>query len=71
MQIYIQNRSPQQVLLQVQKYVSAVDFPADKDEILTTVEREGADITVIELLQTLPLGKFHTPKEIEHALVGR
>jgi hypothetical protein len=70
MQTFIQNRSPQQVLLRVQKYVSAVDFQADKDEILTTVEREGADITVIELLQTLPLQDYHTPKEIEKALLG-
>jgi hypothetical protein len=70
MNTYVQNNSPTEVLSRVQKYVSGVNYPAEKDKIITTAEREGADIIVIDLLQTLPLQRFHTPKEVERALLS-
>ena len=48
----------------VKKYLSVVDYPAQKVDIFSTAMRQGANINVMTLIQALPDQEFHTPKEV-------
>jgi hypothetical protein len=54
--------------IQVQKFLSGVDYPASKDEVISSAQAQGADEDVLETLQQLPDGNFQTPADVSEAI---
>lgn len=49
---------------QVMQYLSAMDYPANKDEILQEAEREGAPNEVLKALRALPPVAYDNTNEV-------
>jgi len=54
--------------IQVQKYLSGIDYPASKDDIVATAEKEGADGAVLEALKNIPDGEYDAPTAVSSAV---
>ncbi|MGN8048278.1 DUF2795 domain-containing protein [Curtobacterium sp. 22159] len=54
--------------IQVQKYLSGIDYPASKDDIVATAEREGADGDVLDALRAIPDGEYDAPTAVSSAV---
>lgn len=54
--------------MQVQKYLSGVNYPCSRDDIVSHARSEGADDDIISTLERLPSGKFDTPADISQAI---
>lgn len=54
--------------VQVQKFLSGMDYPAAKDQIVSHAKSEGADSNVLSLLNKLPNEKYQTPADISQAI---
>lgn len=52
----------------LEEYVRGVDFPADKKQILATVEDDGAPSQVLTLLHTLPEQEYEDALEVTEAI---
>jgi hypothetical protein len=51
----------------VQKYLKGVDYPAQKEELLSTARNLKAPREVIEVLQQLPGDRFDGPDDVMRA----
>ncbi|MEO3813703.1 DUF2795 domain-containing protein [Sphaerisporangium sp. B11E5] len=56
--------------IHVQKYLSGVDYPATKEQLLEHAERQKADEKAMEALRQLPDGTFDGPNEVSRAVAG-
>ena len=54
--------------IQVQKYLSGMDYPADKDEIIDHAKDQGADNDVVQILQQLPEQEYKTAADVSKAI---
>ncbi len=54
--------------IQVQKYLSGIDYPASKDDIVSKAEQEGADGDVLEALRGIPDGDYDAPTAASKAV---
>lgn len=54
--------------IQVQKYLSGIDYPASKADIVATAEKEGAEGEVLEALQGIPEGDYDAPTAVSKAV---
>lgn len=54
--------------IQVQKYLSDVDYPCSRDELVATAEREGAGQGVLDTLRSLPADRFDSPTAVSSAI---
>lgn len=54
--------------IQVQKFLSGIDYPASKDDVLHTAESQGADDAVLGTLRNLPRDHFNSPNDISEAI---
>ncbi len=54
----------------VQKYLKGVDYPADRDDLLTVAEGNDAPEEVMEALEELDETTFEGPDEVVEALEG-
>ncbi|AKH38095.1 MULTISPECIES: DUF2795 domain-containing protein [Nitrosomonas] len=54
--------------IQVQKYLSGMDYPADKDEIIDHAKDQGADNDVVQILQQLPERDYKTAADVSKAI---
>lgn len=50
--------------VQVQKFLSGLDYPVDKQQILQKAKEEGADESVMSALNRLPERRFESPVSI-------
>ena len=61
-------------ITEVQKSLKGVDYPASKDDLATTAERNGADRELVEALRNMGKGSFDGPaavmKELKGSLTG-
>lgn len=48
----------------LQKYLSAVNYPASKEDIYNSVKKHDTNMNVITLVQALPDQQYHTPREV-------
>lgn len=55
----------------VQSHLRGVAYPATKDDLISTAERNGAPDDVIDMLQTMDGEQFGGPDEVMEALAGR
>jgi hypothetical protein len=54
--------------IEVQKHLGGIDYPANKDELVATAERNGASQEVIEALQAMDRDEFDGPNAVQAAL---
>ena len=54
--------------IQVQKYLSGIDYPASKDDMVSTAEQEGAADDVLEALSAIPDGEYDAPTAVSSAV---
>jgi len=54
--------------IEVQKHLGGIDYPATKDEIVSTAESNGAPQEIIEALQGLDREEFDGPNAVQAAL---
>jgi hypothetical protein len=54
--------------VQIQKYLRGVDYPASKEDLIKHAEREGADQSVLSMLERLPDGRYQTPADVSEAI---
>ncbi|MBW4718714.1 DUF2795 domain-containing protein [Saccharothrix obliqua] len=54
--------------IQVQKFLSGVDYPATKDDIVSAARSQGADNDTIDALRNLPRDDFNSPNDISEAI---
>ncbi|MCY1693866.1 hypothetical protein BIU98_08910 [Curtobacterium sp. MMLR14_010] len=54
--------------IQVQKFLSGIDYPASKDDIVTTAEKEGADDNVLDALKQIPDQEYDGPTAVSKAV---
>jgi hypothetical protein len=50
--------------IQIQKYLSGVDYPADRDQLVAAAESNGADSETLELLRGLPERTYEGPSGV-------
>ncbi|HEX6506815.1 MAG TPA: DUF2795 domain-containing protein [Chloroflexota bacterium] len=55
-------------LIQLQKYLKGVDYPASKQDLLKHAQQNGADNNVRSTLEKLPDESFETPADVSQAV---
>jgi hypothetical protein len=53
--------------IQLQKFLKGVDYPASKQEVISTARSHGADEAVVSTLERLPMDEFNSPNDISEA----
>jgi hypothetical protein len=54
--------------IEVQKYLSGVDYPATKDQLIEHARKQGAPDGVIEALSSLPDDEYDGPNKVSSAV---
>ncbi|WP_280422933.1 DUF2795 domain-containing protein [Nocardia carnea] len=54
--------------IQVQKYLSGIDYPCDRDGLVAAAENNGADAEVLHALEALPDKTFDGPNAVSQAI---
>ncbi len=54
--------------IQVQKYLSGINYPAEKKTIVETARKEGANDEVIGTLERMPGDTFNSPNDVSQAI---
>ena len=54
--------------IQIQKFLSGMDYPVSKETILETAKKEGADDNVLDALGRIPDGQYDAPTAISKAV---
>ncbi|WP_022902872.1 DUF2795 domain-containing protein [Curtobacterium sp. B8] len=54
--------------IEIQKYLSGIDYPASKDDIVATAEREGATGDALDALKNIPDGEYDAPTAVSSAI---
>ena len=54
--------------IQLQKFLKGVDYPATKEDLLESAERNGADEDVRTTLEQLPDEEYETPADVSQAV---
>jgi hypothetical protein len=54
--------------IQVQKFLSGMNYPANKDEIVKHARSRGADDNIMDTLERLPDDDFETPADVSKAI---
>jgi hypothetical protein len=53
---------------QLEHYVSSLEFPASRDELVRQATERGAEEQVVETLRKLPATEFSGPESVSSAL---
>lgn len=54
--------------IQVQKYLSGLDYPVGKQGIIDKAKKEGADKNILATLERLPEQEYSSPVAISRAV---
>ncbi len=54
--------------IQIQKFLSGIDYPAKRAELLSRAKESGADNNVMEALQALPDREYDSPTAVSSAI---
>lgn len=54
--------------IQVQKFLSGVDYPASKDDLIQKARQEGASQDVIGTLEQMPGDQYNSPNDVSQAI---
>ncbi|GAB3815214.1 DUF2795 domain-containing protein [Micromonospora zhanjiangensis] len=53
---------------QLQEYLSGLDYPVSKEDLIRQAQENGAGTAVIQLLRSLPADQFGSPTQIGESL---
>jgi hypothetical protein len=53
--------------IQLQKFLGGIDYPTDKQTLLDTAKKNGADDNVLETLKNLSADHFNSPNDVSEA----
>ena len=53
--------------IQMQKFLSGVDYPADRDSLVEHARSQGADDAVLDQLKTMPDRQYDGPNAVSKA----
>ena len=56
--------------IQLQKYLSGIDYPARKQDLVERAQQQGADDNVLQTLKSLGRDEFNSPNDVSEALAG-
>ena len=54
--------------IQVQKFLGGIDYPASKQDIVSSAKDSGADDTVLDALNALPDKTYDAPTDVSQAI---
>lgn len=54
--------------IQLQKYLSGIDYPAKKQDLIARAQQQGADDNVVQTLKSLPREDFNSPNDVSEAI---
>lgn len=54
--------------IQVEKFLKDIDYPAEKQELIDSAKKEGANDDVIHTLDVMPGRKFKSPNDVSQAI---
>lgn len=54
--------------IEIQRHLSGVDYPASKDDLVSTAQREGAAEDVVDALRSLPDREYDSPTAVSSAV---
>jgi hypothetical protein len=54
--------------IQIQKFLGGVDYPANRDTLVATAKKSGADADVIQALESLPEKEYESPASVSKAV---
>jgi hypothetical protein len=54
--------------VEVQKFISGVDYPCSKQDLIDIARQNGADDDVIQTLQSLDMQHFDSPNDVSQAI---
>ncbi|MCW2887331.1 MAG: hypothetical protein QOE54_6481 [Streptosporangiaceae bacterium] len=54
--------------VKVQKYLSGVDYPASKDQLVEHAKQKSADRDALQALQSIPDRRYDGPNEVSQAV---
>lgn len=57
-----------QDFIEVQKYLSGVDYPASKDQLIEHAEKKGAPKEIKDKLAAMPDGEYDGPDRVSKAV---
>ncbi len=54
--------------VQVQKFLSGVNYPVSKEDLIRKAKEEGADENVIKTLEDIQQEEFNSPADVSEAI---
>ena len=57
--------------IQLQKFLGGIDYPTDKQTLIETARKNGADDNVLETLKNLSADRFNSPNDVSEAFSDR
>ncbi|OLE24334.1 MAG: hypothetical protein AUG44_19515 [Actinobacteria bacterium 13_1_20CM_3_71_11] len=54
--------------IQLQKYLSGIDYPANKQDLIARAQQQGADDNVVQTIKSLPRDDFNSPNDVSEAI---
>jgi Protein of unknown function (DUF2795) len=54
--------------IQIQKFLAGVSYPASRDTLVSTAEKEGADGEVLDALKSIPDKEYDSPTAVSSAV---
>jgi hypothetical protein len=58
------------IQIDVQKYLSGVDYPATKADLVGVAQGQGAPTEVVDALEALPDRQFESPVQVSEGISG-
>jgi len=56
--------------IEVEKFLAGMDYPADKEDLRNFAREQGADASVLDIIDGLPEGIYRSPADISRE-IGR
>ncbi|MDQ0616020.1 DUF2795 domain-containing protein [Arthrobacter globiformis] len=54
--------------IQIQKFLSGIDYPANREALISRAKESGADSNVLDALQSIPDKEYDSPTAVSSAV---
>lgn len=54
--------------IQVQKFLSGIDYPTSKQDLIKVAQKSGADKAAMDTLKSLKWDRFNSPNDVSEAI---
>jgi hypothetical protein len=54
--------------IQIQKFLGGIDYPANREALISRAKESGADSNVLEALQNIPDKEYDSPTAVSSAV---